>query len=565
VLNACRACTHKDPTRRVPNAAEAVRTLTERRRWRLPRLHSPRRALVGVGALGMFAAIAVGFVRLRQPDRARAEYPLIVPTGEPADWADISMVLAEVPERIPCMIALPDRRTLRIVWGHPARAEDIDTQSRERRPSPLVAAAYAEGCPDLSPDGQRLLYPGHVEDGRAFAFVSEHADGSKGQPVVATAEPSQLSEPRWLADGKAFSYDVDTRHIGIYSLETNRGVVVPGQDDMHFSTQRWTIGNQVLLQKLFLDDHTEFAGHLWPALSETVRFRLDGFSTDVTSAERSTYYYVTNAGDVGNVVAVTPANGSARRIGMVRGQRIRHLVIVDDGLSFVSMSSDTAINVRVGVNSWKTIDTGTYIGHAVSCGGGLLVSELSGGQSFIARRTLDGSLVARLTTGPSDYWASCSADGRRWTYVRTGVGRGLIGCDDNGCGRVIDKDAIVATVAPDGAHIAFLAAEKRGLAIFVSGADGTDLRQVTETETMCPPTWSSSRALWVARRHGRAVVWTEVDVHSGQKTGKQVPGTTDCTNGDQDPAFPVDSDVRVVVRRTAQVRLVPSRYLAGGE
>jgi len=43
------------------------------------------------------------------------------------------------------------------VWGTPMRAEDLDTVSHARRPSPVVPAAYAEGCPDISPDGKRLL------------------------------------------------------------------------------------------------------------------------------------------------------------------------------------------------------------------------------------------------------------------------------------------------------------------------------------------------------------------------------------------------------------------------
>ena len=32
-------------------------------------------------------------------------------------------------------------------------------------------------------------------------------------------------------------------------------------------------------------------------------------------------------------------------------------------------------------------------------------------------------------------------------------------------------------------------------------------------------------------------------------------------NGDEDPASPAERDVRVVARRMAQVRLVPTRYL----
>ena len=37
-LEACRACTAREPARRIANAAQAGAMLTERRRWRWPRV-----------------------------------------------------------------------------------------------------------------------------------------------------------------------------------------------------------------------------------------------------------------------------------------------------------------------------------------------------------------------------------------------------------------------------------------------------------------------------------------------------------------------------------------------
>ena len=185
VLETCRACTAKDPARRIASAAEAGRMLTERRRWWWwkRRLAASKRPWSCAGALTVVAAVvAVGVLRSRRATagcavvRRRSESPLIVPTGEPADWTDVSTVLAEIPERIPCTRLLPDQRTIRFVWGSPPRAEDIDTVTRKRIPSPLVPAAYAEGCPDLSPDGKRLVYQGHAQ-GRARVRVSFGAPG----------------------------------------------------------------------------------------------------------------------------------------------------------------------------------------------------------------------------------------------------------------------------------------------------------------------------------------------------------------------------------------------------
>ena len=123
VLDACRACTAKEPARRIANAEAAGRLLTERRAW-WARLRVSRRPLRFGVALVLAAGGAVGLVRTppRSSDArpsAPAESPLIVPTGEPADWTDVSTVIAEVPGRIHCTRLLPDQRTIRFVWGTP--------------------------------------------------------------------------------------------------------------------------------------------------------------------------------------------------------------------------------------------------------------------------------------------------------------------------------------------------------------------------------------------------------------------------------------------------------------
>jgi tRNA A-37 threonylcarbamoyl transferase component Bud32 len=563
VLEACRACTARDPGKRVASAEEAGQLLTGHRRWRPLGFGSWRRpVLVASVAVALIAALAIGRRRQRTAEPRVAESPLIVPTGKPADWTDVSTVLAEIPERILCMVGLPDKHTVRFVWGRPARSEDVDTRTRRRFPSPLVPEAYAEGCPDLSPDGTRLLYQGHVKDGRAFAFVSPYPDGREGRSIVAIAEPTHVSEPKWLADGKSFSYDLDTRHIGIFSLETNRGVVVPERDDSHVGSFRWTIGNQVFLQKIFIDKGAEFVGHVWPSLVEVLRFRVPDFCVDLRSADGSTYYYTNANGDVGPVVALTPASRSARQIGFVREQFIRHPVFVESGLAFVSAKATTSVDARPTAVARDTISTGAFIRAAVACDGGLLMAEKTGETTVINRRTFAGNLVSRLTEGPEDHSPSCSSDGRVWCYVKDKPSPGVVRCDGQGCTQIIDRPALAARISPDGSRIIFVSAEKRGLAIYVSAGDGTGIREVRETETFCSPGWSSLHAVWLSRRRGELFVWTEVDIDSNRETGRTTAGTTECSNGDEDPASPVNPDVRVVVQRQAQVRVLAQKYLS---
>ena len=205
-----RACTAVDPGKRTVTASEVARMLGEgtrpRRAWRARM--SPR-ALAIATATVVAAATGLAWLGARRSGGAAhqpttQQSPLIVPSGEPADWTEKAVVLAEVPERIYCTSLLPDRKTIRFVWGDPRRAEDVDTVTRRRVQSPLAPETYAEGCPDVSPDGKRLVYQGHTTDGRPFAFLSHRSDGRDAVATVQTAEPTMASEPTWISDVTLF-------------------------------------------------------------------------------------------------------------------------------------------------------------------------------------------------------------------------------------------------------------------------------------------------------------------------------------------------------------------------
>ena len=87
--------------------------------------------------------------------------------------------------------------------------------------------------------------------------------------------------------------------------------------------------------------------------------------------------------------------------------------------------------------------------------------------------------------------------------------------------------------------------------------------RVVETETLCRPGWSSERTLWVSRRERGEVVWTEVEADGGRPTGRRGPGSRDCFDGGQDPASPVDPDIRVLSDRPSQLRFLAAKYLEG--
>src|SRR5262249_55396734 len=141
-------------------------------------------ALAGVGlalVVGVLSAMR-RFPSFRSPAEPSTSNAPILPTGSAADWAHVFTVLMLLPAPVHCLVVLPDRRTIRLVWGVPAHADDVDLTTGGHRPSALVPAAYHEGCPDLSANG-KLVFHGYLEDGRPFVFVSPHTDGSDAKPI----------------------------------------------------------------------------------------------------------------------------------------------------------------------------------------------------------------------------------------------------------------------------------------------------------------------------------------------------------------------------------------------
>ena len=289
VLATCRACLAAEPSRRPPRACEVARQLTEtRRRWGMAAGRWSGKGLAAAVSVATLAAATIvattagGLFRGQGGERAaHAATVTLVPSGSPTDWTDVSRVLARLEGRFHCATVLPDRRTVRFVWGAPRRAEDVDSRTGARAPSPLVAAAYAEGCPELSPDGHRLLYPGHTPEGRAAAFVSAFSDGRDAVPVVSINEPTHASEPTWLPDGSGFSFDIDTRHMGVYSLASARAAVLPEPtSEPHVSANRHVTGKHLFISAWLDSTTTEVSGYGYPALTEELRFHLPEYLAD---------------------------------------------------------------------------------------------------------------------------------------------------------------------------------------------------------------------------------------------------------------------------------------------
>jgi tRNA A-37 threonylcarbamoyl transferase component Bud32 len=569
-LDACRACLAKDPARRIARAGEAGRLLTEKRRWWAWRpLVAPRWPFVFAATLSLTVAVAVGLLRTQpRPQETRAPFgaqsPLLVIKGEAADWTDVSIVLAEIPDRINCARLLPDKRTVRVVWGAPTHTADIDTIARKRVPSPLVPAAYAEGCPDLSPDGKRLVYQGHTADGRAFAFLSQYPDGKDAVPVVPIAEPSMGSEPTWLGDGETFSFDVDPKHMGVFSTTAGRMKVLPEVTAKPYVTSfRFVNGQRIFISTVFETGEAEISDISIPDMTEGPKFRLPPAAYDLQSVGSRLYYTNPMPGSANGVVEIDTTTHEARALGRLRRQAIRNPFFVSEGLAFVGRQYATTVVVEgqgAAAHRWKA-EYDVLV--AARCGPDVATASEREGAMIIERRSTDGRLIATLTRGPWDTDPACSPDGKILFYLRQKDGPAVVRCDAVGCRDVIARQGMSLSISPDGKRLVLVSSSsKKGPIVEIVDTAGGRARELAEIETGCRPGWASNTVIWLARRHGGNVVWTEIDADTGKDTGRTVPGTRDCADGKPDPASPTERDVHVVYEQISQVRLLPKMYLA---
>ena len=566
VLEICRACTAPNPARRPRSAGEIAAQLSETGlarsavRWR-----RSRTAAVTVAAF-VAAAVIIGGQRV-EIARRRAEQAgapaadplMIVLSGQPDDWTDKAKVVAELPDQVRCMVALPDGHTVRFVWGYPPHAEDVDIRTGRRSSSALVPDAYAEGCPNLSRDGRRLVFAGHTSDDRAYAFVSARPDGRDAIPEVQIAEPSRTSEPVWLPDGQSFLYDIDDKHVGVFSLETKHSEVVPTTLAPTFTSFHAVVGDRIFVDSLLQTGGADIGGFSFPHLNETVNFHLPVPMLDIQSPGGDTYYLIALYDST--LVQIEPAKNRGRVVGEIRGQSLHFSLFLDGCSVFVSKTTIGTLVRRAGGREVRT-RLGADINWASSCGARIIATQVRNGTERTVWLDPDGRVGGTLADATSS--PRCSSDGRTMFWAALGQTPTLQRCDGTHCRTLFNGEAGTLSLSPDDRRLAFLTEQNRGHVIRWVGTDGQGGgREVRVVDTKCAPVWSNEKDLWVALRNGRRVVWTEFDSDSAKPTGRTSPGTRDCTDNIPDPAVPGAEAVKIEYAFQSQVRVLPAKYLPG--
>ena len=124
------------------------------------------------------------------------------------------------------------------------------------------------------------------------------------------------SEPTWLADGQTFSYDIDAKHMGVFSTVGGRMNVLPAATTRSFVTIfRHVIGNRLDLGTMFADYETELVGFSVPLLAEEDRFRVRHLALDLRQEGRLMYFAHTDNGRGADIIEVDPAGAHRPRAG----------------------------------------------------------------------------------------------------------------------------------------------------------------------------------------------------------------------------------------------------------
>jgi serine/threonine protein kinase len=553
----CRACTAEEVDRR-PKSAEEVGAWLDGR----PTARKSRRRgwkVLGWLTLAGIAGLAMHLSSKRPRTRADMSGFVELP-DRPTDWTDSSQILATISDRVQCMSLLPDRQTIRFVWGHPTRSEDLDLRTGRRTASPLAPEVYRLGCADVSADGKHLAFQGYAPDGRAFAFISERPDGRNAVPIVAIADPTMSSEPKWLPDGRAFTFDIDHQHMGVFSLDTNRTTVLPDATaEAYHSSTRFVIGARIFVASAEGTPYqSDFIALSWPLLTEQARFNIPDLALDVASRGGDVLFVTTAAlRATGQLWRVDLEGRTRTRLAVIPDQSFRYPLLTDANLIFVSQKRKNDIWLPGSDERLAQLTRSGDVVSASACGADLIVLRTTRDSLEVVRMDRSGRVQATLASNMAVIDPVCSPDGREWYFARVGEATGIYRCGLHPCKLILADSANSLAVSPDGERLAFIRVRKTEPVVAWVSTKGSDVHEVGASETSCPTGWSSNRGLWVSHLRGGHPSWVEVDAETLQETGRTVKGGKDCSDGIPDPASPVSSDLRVIRQVTAQIRTVP--------
>ncbi|HMF43536.1 MAG TPA: protein kinase [Polyangia bacterium] len=575
MLALCLRCLADDPAER-PESATAVMKLFEsahRSPGALIWSRARRRSLywvVGTAALSVLVALgAYGRWRSRTPVSAsEVRIPRLVNTGQPTDWTNVAKIVASVPGHVHCFLLVgPD--TVRLIWGSPRKAEDVEISSGTRRPASLVSEAYATGCPDLSHSRRELLFTASTAVGGAEIRHSTNPDGRDSKPVT----PG--SDPVWLMNDEEFAYTIDSTHASVFSLPTMKFRLLPDPD---LGTVQSLLGKAVSshaegMAVMFYVNDVQWAVALYegPGLKQRVAYAIPG-ARNFRFAPEGDRLFVSPIEARSPLAALDWRKGNYQNIGRYADMDLIDVLVGDQIAAIVGRRRSRDAWLYEGSKKRRLTSDGENDAAAISVKGELLLAR-PGPRSTenIWSRSLDGAL-RQVTNGQFDTTPDFSPDGNSWIYADY-AGRGIMICTKENRCRLLRRDEILPTwprFSPDGSKVAYVRNGTISQLMVFSVSDGKEW-PMGATHWQCPPVWSSPSKVWAFEGSAGGYEWVEKEIETGLRTGRHLQVTDrqmavsdelECWPNDVDDTSAFFRKVRVETEETSSILRLPLNELA---
>jgi serine/threonine-protein kinase len=572
----CLRCLSDDPAER-PEDARAVQGLFENaQRSPYALLRSPRRRLASAGGAGILAAAVVAALGVRSyrsahapPEPAGSSIPKVAPTGEPADWSKFGKAVATLEGHVHCF-SMVNGTTARLIWGTPRRAEDIDVATGARTLSRLAPTTFMVGCPDVSPQGNRILFTARNSVGGTEIRLTNESAATDSKTIT----PG--SDPAWLPNGEEFVFTLDASHAAVFSLPTMKFSLLPaaglaGQQTVLGKTVSPT-GNSVAVM-LFSSESSSRAVAIYdgPALDHQKTFLIPAaFEIQFVGTGKELLISHQVSATQSTLASLDWKSGTARNLGRLPGfdlvgarEEASQMFVLGRRRSQEIWYYDEQGGRR------RLPAEGEVFSAAISPNADLLLSKRTPeGDVSIWWQGKDGSLRP-VTRGSKDVEPQFSPDGSLWAYADYAQ-KSIMLCttSDSKC-RVLVRDELLPTwprFSPDGKRLAYLTQVNVPRLSVLSLQDGA-IRQLGDTHYQCPPVWASPDSLWNVEGESGQFFWSEREVESGTKTGRRLnldtnmedPQLVECWPSSAKPGSPFFRSLRVEAKEEFELLRLTSK------